>query len=363
MVTQTPCPNHSDVSSATLLVATHAAEATQMIHVGNNVGLIWEHPYGDGGQDIETAIIDSSGNTLVGPSRVTPLDGKVNWNGRLARGDGGYIVVYEDYPGPARFAFLSQNLQLIPGTERPFPGTEGTVQQMPDVDWDPVNQQWGLYWQEGGAPMFSRMTSSGAPLGSPVQLATLASWSGTRAVSNSLQWTGSEHAVLYPILEPDGGSRLTLSRISTTGNVTASNTIALGPSIVNHAFGWNGSEFGITWTQRPAGIAVHFARATASGALIPGTLATISNASAARGDFPAIAWTGTEWLLAWVETPNGFDWDLWTVRRLPSTRRQLNCVSGVRIFPALLPLGTSNLLTHRRSTTGIVGPTELLILP
>ena len=366
MVTQTTCPNQPDVTHVTLAVATRASQATQMINVGNNVGLLWTQPYGDGGADLETAIIDPSGNTLVGPNRVTPLDGVFNFNGRVARGDGGFIVVYEEGGAPPQFAFLNQNLELIPGSARPFPGAVG-VGRLPDVDWDPINQQWGLYWQDSAdAPMFARMTASGAPLGTAVQLAAQASWSGTRAVSNNLQWTGSEHAVLHGTAEPDGGRALTLSLISPSGNVTASNPIAVGPyGISNQTFGWNGSEFAIMWSQTdwPA-MSVHFVRATPDGAPIPGTLRTISNASTPRADFPTLTWNGSEWVLAWGETADGFSWELWTIRMLPSTRRQLACTAATPRFPALLSLGPGTLLTHRNgSTTRIDGPTELITLP
>jgi hypothetical protein len=126
--------------------------------------------------------------------------------------------------------------------------------------------EYGAVWREDQSGTvrnyFARLDATGTKIGEDVELSP-----GNR---HSLVWTGTEYAIAYR-----GSDGIMLQRLDALGNpidgASVINPIGLTPALT-----WTGAEYGVAWVIRPEGeYAVEFARADASGQLIPDSKVTV----------------------------------------------------------------------------------------
>jgi len=118
-------------------------------------------------------------------------------------------------------------------------------------------------------------------------------------------WTGSEYGVAWHD-NRDGTREIYFARISSAGvkqcsdvRITNAGGYSWYPSIV-----WKGTEYGVAWSDyRDGNYEIYFARINSSG-VKQGSDTRITNASVGAG-YPSLAWTGTEYGVAWSEYRDG----------------------------------------------------------
>jgi imidazole glycerol phosphate synthase subunit HisF len=136
--------------------------------------------------------------------------------------------------------------------------------------------------------------------------------------SDPVAWSGSEFAVVWTD-NRDGNHEIYFARISASGT-----KIGADLRITNEAhssrvpwIAWGGSEFGVVWRdERDGNPEIYFARISASGTK-EGTDVRVTNEPAGC-NAPSIAWSGSEYGLAWADGRAGAEYDVYFARLSPS---------------------------------------------
>jgi hypothetical protein len=174
-----------------------------------------------------------------------------------------------------------------------------TDSSQPSLAWN--GHGYGVAWSDArsGTPgiYFGRIDVAGSPVGLQLRL------SGTDATSGnpSLVWTGNEYALIWSDTR-DGNAEIYFARLDAGGTavgsqarITHDGATSTAPSLV-----WNGTGFGVAWTDERSGPDIYFARLDDTGSVL-GAETRISSNDAGYGDQsdPDLAWNGTEYGLAW----------------------------------------------------------------
>lgn len=173
------------------------------------------------------------------------------------------------------------------------PGVPGSM----SVAWSGIGL--GVAWHEhepgagGERIVFARLSGSGQPVGSPVELET-----ATRARGPSIVWTGSEYGVAW-WSDATGTPAIAFARLDALGQiagaitrVTTETSAARWPSLV-----WTGAEYGVAWSDERTGTSeVFFTRIDRDGLEIGDDV----QVSATGGASPILAWNGSGYGLAWT---------------------------------------------------------------
>ena len=163
--------------------------------------------------------------------------------------------------------------------------------------------EYGVVWQdardENFEIYFTRLNSSVQKLMWDVRITSNPALSGFP----SIVWTGTEFGVAWED-NRDGNSEIYFARISTAGlklgeevRITASEGSSGSPSLA-----WNGTEFGLAWSDDRTGVSeIYFARINSSG-VKQGEDVRVTETAQYSG-LPSLAWTGTEYGVAWMDGP------------------------------------------------------------
>jgi len=183
--------------------------------------------------------------------------------------------------------------------------TEPRSSIVPHLAW--TGSTFGLTWMDARnvtyEVYFALLSDEGAKIGTDVRLTTATGTSG----ASSMVWTGSEFGVgLYD--ERDGNREIYFCRVSASGakigsevRITTDVEYSFGPSIA-----WTGSEYGLAWQDAMHGNQeVYFVRLSGSGSPV-GSRTRITDDGALSSD-PRIAWTGSEFGLSWSDRRDGND--------------------------------------------------------
>jgi hypothetical protein len=175
----------------------------------------------------------------------------------------------------------------------------GTDPSDPDTDADGVND--GYEVLNGSHPLSDRVTPGALKIGSDVRVTSAAN----ESFYPSLSWTGSEFGVGWGDWR-DGYKEIYFARISSDGakigfdlRVTNDASYTHWPSIC-----WNGSEFGLIWGDEPTGVTeLYFTRISASGSKIGADIRETFMGYYSR--YPHMVWTGSEYGVNWLYYQSG----------------------------------------------------------
>ena len=271
-----------------------------LVWTGEEYGVAW-HDGRDGASEIYFARIDSSGVKLGSDVRVT-TDPANSYEASLVWTGSEYGVAWNDTrdgDSEIYFARLDASGNRI-GSDLRITWYAGTSDE-PSLVW--TGSEYGIAWHDsrGGQTeiYFARLDSLGNKLGTDVQVTTSVSQ------DVSLVWSGAEYGVAwadnrnglwetyFARLESDG-SMIPGSEVRVTGGVTSE-----FPSLV-----WTGAEYGLAWRDLREGAAeIYFTRISADGPE-EGAELRIS-AAPDSSEFPSLAWTGSEYVAAWVDQRDG----------------------------------------------------------
>jgi hypothetical protein len=180
----------------------------------------------------------------------------------------------------------------------------------PDVAWGAgvfaiVNED-SLNNRSGDQIYLVRAGADGAEVGSDVRVTTAGTYHGYPAVA----FDGTNFGIVW---EDDtdrgaGAFEIHFARYSAAGTPVGthgrvSNTVGASRT---PAIAWSGTQWGVAWEEVSDGNSeIHFARLAADGAVVPsvgGTRLTVDGAVSAA---PAVAWSGTRWGIAWEDERDG----------------------------------------------------------
>lgn len=181
----------------------------------------------------------------------------------------------------------------------------------PVIEW--TGREYGIAWEDnrdGSSEVyFARISESGETLGSERRITTDAA----QSYSPSLVWNGEEYGLAW-VDERDGSPEIYFTRFSQEGErigqetrVTTSLDSARLPSVV-----WADGEYGVAWEDhRDDGIEIYFARLSSEGALVREVRITMISGGSSN---PSLLWTGEEYGLAWDDNQVSFDEEIFLVR-------------------------------------------------
>jgi large repetitive protein len=165
--------------------------------------------------------------------------------------------------------------------------------------WDGTG--YGVAWGEtrdgNGEIYFARLDADGVKIGDDVRITNDASTSEAA----SLVWTGTEYGIAW-YDRRDGNYEVYFARIDAAGakigddhRVTEDDATSWAPDLA-----WSGTEYGIAWWDtRDGADEIYFARLDATGAKIGDDVRVTTGADAS---LPQVIWNGTEYALAWGDS-------------------------------------------------------------
>ena len=163
--------------------------------------------------------------------------------------------------------------------------------------------EFGVVWVDGaGEVLFARLDATGSPVG---LVAGLTDGAGT-ARGPALAWSGSEFAAVWHAKDAGNNNQIYFTRVDISGSEIGSET-AVTATAVNSRLPdvvWSGAGYGVAWAE--AGGASRFAQFAlldAAGALLSGPTALSDLQTATMG--PSLAWSGSDYGVSWRDTRHG----------------------------------------------------------
>ena len=262
---------------------------------------------GTWGTDVHGARVSATGSLLDEGGISISAPGELQESPAVAWGGDAYLVVW-DRERDVYGARVSASGAVLDAAGIPI-ATSPENQGTPAVAWG--GDHFLVVWVTWGDQPFpdrnvrgARMSASGSVLdGTEIPIATGVSAQGRPAVA----WGGASHLVVWEDSPSDGAPDILGARVSASGDVLdgAGIPIAAGPHPEEEpAVAWNGSAYLVVWSDSGTGQDIHGARVSASGSVLdaPGIpISTAANAQLA----PAVAWNGSDYLVAWRDERGG----------------------------------------------------------
>lgn len=276
-------------------------DATAFAQLGRDTGLVWDGRrlaavwVEQAGIDFRVFFrrADAAGRPLgtatplyIGPASSDPA---IAWTGS------GYGVVWtdEDFGLPqVLFAHLDESGVVTAGpTQINTVNEDGT---RPAIAWDGSAFVISWAWYNSRIHM-RRVTPSGTKLGTESCISCTVAQTGAQEVSLAIApgkigyaFSDGRGALLFAQSDSSGGLQGSIATITTA-------TGADFPSLV-----WTGSEWGVVWfDRRLTSEGIYFNRLSTTPAKLLATDQRI-NGNEANSSQPVLAWTGSEYVTAWI---------------------------------------------------------------
>jgi hypothetical protein len=176
------------------------------------------------------------------------------------------------------------------------------------TEYGAVWDQWYDAWRAGCDQLFfQRISSAGAALGTPVQLTTGTWWN----TFPDMAWGASTYAILNEDAQLDrAGDQIYLVRADAAGVELGTDTaLTAAPSVFAGypAVAFDGTDFAGVWEDDRDDVAgafeISFVRFSPAGTLVGSRLRVTDSPGASRT--PDIAWGGTQWGVVWEDVRGG----------------------------------------------------------
>ncbi len=201
------------------------------------------------------------------------------------------------------FARLDTSGAVVGSELRVTDATDGSG--VPRIAW--TGSHYGIVWQRGTITdtdvHFARIWPTGTVIGTELVVTDTT----RHARYADVAWSGSTFGLVWEdTRRPLGGQDLYFQSVGEDGTPLGGNVqvVQLSASLSFPRIAWSGSEFAIVWGDNPVGnFEVYFARLDPSGTMI-GTELRLTDAAENSGT-ATIAWTGSEYGIAWVDARDG----------------------------------------------------------
>jgi cysteine-rich repeat protein len=282
-----------------------------IVWTGSEFGVAWEDQR-DGNNELYFVRIDSSGSKIGNDVRITNDPANSYYTSLVWTGSE-FGAAWEDYRDEnvdIYFARIDSPGSKIGSDVRVT--SDSSVQRVPFLTW--TGSEFGVAWQDFRdldlEIYFARLDSSGSKIGSDAKVTSASG--DSRAPF--LAWTGSEFGVAWED-DRDGNFEIYFARIDSSGSkmgsdvrITSAVYSSLSPSLA-----WTGSEFGMAWQDlRDGSYEIYFARIDSSGSKM-GSDVRITDYSG-ESKTPSIAWTGSEFGVAWDDSRDDFNEEIYFAR-------------------------------------------------
>ncbi len=266
----------------------------------------------NGNDDVYAARLDSSGTVLDPSGRAVTTDGanetqpSVAWNGTNA------LVAYNAPTGNIEGVRLDASAAVIAPTPLLLSTQNASATESdPVLAWNGTNYL--VVWvdaRNGASDIFGALVDgSGRLLQQDAIAISLAAGAQT---SPSVAWNGSAFLVAWDDAR-NGGHDIYGTRVTAAGGVSSPVGVAystatsdqLGPVVAA-----NGATFLVVWEDFRAGEfldnELYGTRVNSAGTVLDAAGINVSGAVPLRPENPAIASDGTNWLVAWTDARNVF---------------------------------------------------------
>jgi hypothetical protein len=357
------CPNSCDLAAripGDILVATGVNEAqwTSVAWTGEEYGVSWDENELASANDIYFARLGTNGEKIGADIRLTdgtrrPYGPSVVWTGD------GYGLAWID---DRRIWFVRLTPSGDP-TSPPHVVFDNSAYGPPSLVWD--GQYFALSWIAANAVYFGKLDREGTPIGGPVLVSTQCP-SNDSPIRPSLVWTGTIFGVAWAawpgatcISEPE---EVFFARLSATGEkFGADRRLTQSSGVAGHpAVAWSGFEFAVAWMDTAGGqYAIRLLRLNASGDAI-GVNSLIREPQGGLSLDPILTWTGAEYSASWVDTRFGNREILFA--RMSATGTKMGSDLRVTVDPAVSDHhsqvwnGTSHAFVWRDNRSGRHAP-------
>jgi cysteine-rich repeat protein len=198
-------------------------------------------------------------------------------------------------------------------------GTDSRISSTAVESWHPAlawsGAGFGVSWSEGpnndAYTLFARMGTDGARVGSDLQVSAVAQ----SEHMSSLAWSGSQYGVAWTDTRTSGQWDIYFQRVASDGTAAGGNTnVTPGANGSGEtSIVWTGSQYGVAWhDNRDANWEIYFARLDAVGATVGSQVRVTSNGYESK--HPALAWTGSEFAVAWTDLRDGAGGEIYFAR-------------------------------------------------
>ncbi len=239
------------------------------------------------------------GEELIGDGPADAIRPSVAWSGLE------YAVAWvDDRDGNDEIYFVRFDRL----GHRPVPETritnDASASSSPSLVW--TGTEYGVAWIDqrgsvtGGQVYFARIDAAGAKIGADVPVTDAAVAPG----SPRLVWNGSGYGVVWKDERGGDPGDLYFARLDPAGAKLGSDVRITDDAAISDepSLAWNGTGYGVAWRDDRGGGAweVYFARLDAGGAKLTADI-PVSASPSVDSMTPALAWTGTDYGLAWVD--------------------------------------------------------------
>jgi hypothetical protein len=290
------------IADVQLTSAIQGSWAPQLVWTGSEIGIGWDDER-NGAQDVYFMRVAADGTKIGSDVRVTDTTG-YSLETDLAWSGSEFMTCWNDDRTGDRDVMCRRI-----GADGSLLGSEITVTttteiaDLPDVVW--ADSQFGVVWEDRRHGQwdvyFQRVGADGSLLGSNVRVTDDASesyiptmaWSGSEFVSC---WQDTRDSVtqIYCARLSGGGTKIGAEvRVGATSNNSESAFLA-----------WSGSEFGLAWVDTITdNEEIHFVR-VATDLTRVGSVVRLTNDPDASEN-PWLAWTGSSYGVAWNDDRSG----------------------------------------------------------
>jgi hypothetical protein len=189
----------------------------------------------------------------------------------------------------------------------------------PALVWKADTRQYGLAYEEeatagsGGSIYFALLDESGSrDLATDAAIAVPAG--ATRHEHPVLTWSAAQWGIVWSQYDGTQSDLHFRWASANGGTLGSSQVVAAGTNRSDEpVITWVGAEYGVAWNDsRDGNLEVYFTRLTSSGTLPGGyTAERVTMSSTCASSRPTLAWTGTEYGLAWDEWCTGDSGDIY----------------------------------------------------
>ena len=278
----------------------------QMVWTGSEYGVIYSDNT-TGNHEIYFTKLSKYGEKLITDVQITnasedSVDGRITWTGTEYG-----VCWYDERDTDSNIYFCRINSAGIKqGSDVKVSGAAlMDVLTTSSITWNGSDSEFGIAWSYNSYEMyFARINSFGVKQGSEVNITD----AGGSSYNPSLIWNGSEYGLAFTDTR-DGPGEIYFARIDSAGievgsevNLSSNTTSSGLPRVA-----WNGSEYGITWNEIISGQReVYFNRFDSSGS--PQGTAIRVTINTGNSDDPTIVWTGTDYGICWTDdTPDNYE--------------------------------------------------------
>ena len=251
---------------------------------------------------------------------------------------------------------IGSDRQLTPG---------GANADTPRVSWN--GSEFGIAWRDARSGPLNVVFTRASTDGNELMTESVVSGSPQGATPTAILWTGAEYGIAWQIASSLQGPDVYLAQVSAAGAKLGDDFLVIGApgNQRQAAVAWTGSEYGIAWVDERSGVpAIWFTRMLTTGQKL-GPDVLVAGGSFIH-DFVDIAWTGCGYGIVWADFRNGL-WDIYFSRVSPSGQPVINdkrvtFVSGYKWGPKLAWNGSEFGCAwedHRGGTDGQIYFTEL----